>query len=177
MFCNHQQNNWHELLHMAEFTYNNHHHPSIGMSPFRANNGYDMTLTGEGPTRGRDIPLRLANLHCLQAQCQLWIAQAQERQRGTYNQRHENTPPLKEGDLVWISSQDLSTDRPSPKLEALQFGPFRVSKVMGPLTYRVEIPAQWKVRTDVFHRVKLHLATPAIPGQPNPRPPAPEAAD
>jgi transposase InsO family protein len=50
MFCNHQQNNWHELLHTAEFAYNNHHHSSIGMSPFRANNGYNMTLTGEGPT-------------------------------------------------------------------------------------------------------------------------------
>jgi transposase InsO family protein len=57
MFCNHQQNNWSELLHMAEFTYNNHLHPSIGMSPFKVNNGYDMTLTGSGPTHGQDIPL------------------------------------------------------------------------------------------------------------------------
>jgi len=57
MFCNHQQNNWVTLLHMAEFAYNNHHHPSIGMSPFKANNGYDMTLMGEGLTQGKDIPL------------------------------------------------------------------------------------------------------------------------
>ena len=60
MFCNHQQNNWSELLHTAEFAYNNHHHPSISMSPFRANVGYDMTLTGEGPTQGHNTPLRLA---------------------------------------------------------------------------------------------------------------------
>jgi transposase InsO family protein len=63
MFCNHQQNNWSDLLHTAEFAYNNHTHPTIGMSPFRANYGYDMTLTGEGPTRGQDIPLRLATIH------------------------------------------------------------------------------------------------------------------
>jgi hypothetical protein len=50
MFCNHQQNNWSDLLHMAEFAYNNHMHPSIGMSPFKANTGYDMTPTGSGPT-------------------------------------------------------------------------------------------------------------------------------
>jgi len=50
MFCNHQQNNWANLLHTTEFTYNNHSHPSIGMSPFKANNGYDMTLTGDSPT-------------------------------------------------------------------------------------------------------------------------------
>jgi hypothetical protein len=50
MFCNHQQNNWSQLLHTAEFTYNNHFHPTIGMSPFRANMGYNMSLTGEGQT-------------------------------------------------------------------------------------------------------------------------------
>ena len=42
MFCNHEQNNWASLLHTAEFAYNNHHHPSTGMSPFKANTGYDM---------------------------------------------------------------------------------------------------------------------------------------
>ena len=62
MFCNHQQNNWSELLHLAEFTYNNHHHLSIGMSPFKANMGYDMDLTGSGLTQGTDIPLRLTHL-------------------------------------------------------------------------------------------------------------------
>ena len=50
MFCNHQQNDWVNLLYMAEFAYNNHHHSLIGMSPFKVNVGYDMTLTGEGPT-------------------------------------------------------------------------------------------------------------------------------
>src|SRR6266404_585363 len=78
MFCNHQQNNWSELLHLAEFAYNNHHHPSIGMSPFMANYGYNMTLTREGPTRGADIPLRLNLLTRLHTRCKEWIAKAQE---------------------------------------------------------------------------------------------------
>jgi hypothetical protein len=78
MFCNHQQNDWADLLHTAEFAYNNHHHPLIGMSPFRANTGYDMTLTGEGPTQGRDTPLRLALLTRLHTQCKLWLEQAQK---------------------------------------------------------------------------------------------------
>ena len=56
MFCNWQQNNWANLLHTAEFAYNNHHHPSIRMSPFKANFGYDMTLTPTGDTQGMDYP-------------------------------------------------------------------------------------------------------------------------
>jgi hypothetical protein len=157
IFCNHQQNDWADLLHTVEFAYNNHHHPSIGMSPFRANYGYNMTLTGEGPTRGRDIPLRLAQLTCLHARCKLWLTQAHKKQELQYSRRTHDTPPLKEGDRVWISSQDLLTDQPSPKLEVLRYGPFPVKKVTGPLTYQVDLPTGWRTH-DVFHRNKLTLA-------------------
>jgi len=71
MFCNHQQNNWSDLLHNMEFAYNNHAHLSIGMSPFKANVGYDLTLTGEGPTPGRNTPLQLALLTKLHKWCQM----------------------------------------------------------------------------------------------------------
>jgi transposase InsO family protein len=158
IFCNHQQNDWADLLHTAEFAYNNHHHPSIGMSPFKANYGYDMTLTGEGPTRGRDVPLRLAHLTRLHARCKLWLAQTHKKQELQYGRRTRDTPPLKEGDKVWISSRDLLTDRPSPKLEVLRYSPFPVKKVTGPLTYQINLPTGWQTH-DVFHRSKLTLAT------------------
>src|SRR5258706_1698259 len=158
MFCNHQQNNWADLLHTAEFAYNNHHHPSIGMSPFKANVGYDMTLTGEGPTRGSNAPLRLALLQRLHTRCKLWLEQAQKRQATQYNKRRKDTPTLKEGDRVWLDTKDLATDRPSPKLEALRWGPFTINKVMGPLTYRLTLPKDWKINP-VFHRSKIHPVT------------------
>src|SRR5258708_32135165 len=111
MFCNHQQNNWSELLHMAEFAYNNHHHPSIGMSPFRANVGYNMTLTGEGPTQVHNTPLRLALITKLHTRCKLWLDNAQKRQMEQYAQRTMDTPPLELGTHVWISSKDLLMDQ------------------------------------------------------------------
>ena len=161
MFCNHQQNNWADLLHLAEFAYNNHHHPSIGMSPFKANNGYDMDLTGDSPTRGRDIPLRLAHLKKLHERCKLWLDQAQKKQQKHHDKKRTPSLALKEGDHVWISSHDISTDRPSPKLDALRYGPFKVQRVMGPLTYQIEIPAQWRIH-NVFHRSKLHFVHPDV---------------
>ena len=45
MFCLHRQDDWADLLPMAEFAYNNHHHPSIDTTPFFANYGYHLTLT------------------------------------------------------------------------------------------------------------------------------------
>ena len=140
MFCNHQQNDWANLLYTAEFTYNNHYHPSIGMSPFKANVGYDMTLMGEGPTRSMNAPLRLALLTRLHTQCKLWLDKAQKTQSSQYNRHRSETLTLKEGDLVWLDSTDLATNRPSPKLEAIRFRPFAIDKVMGPLTYRLVLP-------------------------------------
>ena len=166
MFCNHQQNDWVDLLHLAEFAYNNHHHPSIGMSPFKANYGYDMLLTPEGEPRGKDTPLRLALLKKLHQRCNMWLTQSQERQKKSYDKRRRTEEPLKEGEQVWISSRDLSTDRPSPKLEALRFGPFRVTEVMGPLTYRIQLPKHWRVN-NVFHQSKLTAVTPPTEGQDN----------
>ena len=158
MFCNHQQNNWAELLHTAEFAYNNHHHPSIGMSPFKANVGYDMTLTGEGNTRGQDTPLRLSLIKKLHQRCKDWLERAHRKQEEQYAKRTRETPPLEVGTRVWISSRDLLTDRPSPKLEVLRYGPFPIREVMGPLTYCITLPEGWKTH-NVFHRSKLHPVT------------------
>jgi hypothetical protein len=80
-FCNHQQNDWADLLHLVEFAYNNHFHLSIGMSPFMANYGYDMSLMGAPQPQGSDTPLHLALLRRLQAHCTEWINKAQQVQR------------------------------------------------------------------------------------------------
>ena len=40
VYCDYQQNNWHELLPLSEFFYNNSQNASIYMSPFFANHGY-----------------------------------------------------------------------------------------------------------------------------------------
>jgi hypothetical protein len=43
-YCNYQQDNWSELLPLAEFTYNNAPSESTGVSPFFANKGYHPNL-------------------------------------------------------------------------------------------------------------------------------------
>ena len=45
IFCNYQQDNWSELLLLAEFTYNNTPSATTGVSPFFANKGYHPDLT------------------------------------------------------------------------------------------------------------------------------------
>jgi len=44
VYCNYQQDNWSELLPLAEFAYNNTPSTTTGVSPFFANKGYHLNL-------------------------------------------------------------------------------------------------------------------------------------
>jgi hypothetical protein len=45
IYCNFRQNNWHTLLPIAEFCYNNTPSSTTGVSPFFANKGYNPAFT------------------------------------------------------------------------------------------------------------------------------------
>jgi hypothetical protein len=45
IYCNFQQDNWHTLLPIAEFCYNNTPSSTTGVSPFFANKGYNPAFT------------------------------------------------------------------------------------------------------------------------------------
>ena len=45
IFCDYQQDDWYQLLPLAEFAYNNAQHSSTGVSPFYANNGHHPRAT------------------------------------------------------------------------------------------------------------------------------------
>src|SRR5882724_1682485 len=44
VYCNYQQDNWSELLPLAEFAYNNTLSATTGITPFFANKGYHLNL-------------------------------------------------------------------------------------------------------------------------------------
>src|SRR6266545_1362574 len=67
-YCNYQQDNWSELLPLAEFTYNNAPSETTGVSPFFANKGYHPNLAIH-PERdlasncAREYAINLGELH------------------------------------------------------------------------------------------------------------------
>ena len=67
-------------------------------------------------------------------------------------------PPktYQDGDLVWLEGRNLHLDRPSIKLSPKRHGPFKVTRVLSPITYQLELPPQWKIH-NVFH---IDLLTP-----------------
>ena len=54
------------------------------------------------------------------------------------------------GDQVWLEGRNLQIDRPSVKLAPKRYRPFKIRKVLSPITYQLALPPQWKIH-DVFH--------------------------
>ena len=80
------------------------------------------------------------------------MAKAQKK----WTKGKEPEQKYKTGDQVWLEGHNLWIDRPSVKLAPKRYGPFKIRKVLSPITYQLELPPQWKIH-DVFH---VDLLTP-----------------
>ena len=55
------------------------------------------------------------------------------------NRRKNTFTPFKTGDLVWLDTRNIKTTN-NPKIGPQREGPFLISDVLGPLTYRLKLP-------------------------------------
>ena len=100
MFCLHQQDDWVDLLPMAEFAYNNHHHPLIDTTPFFANYGYHPTLMNVPNARQSGKPDEwICWIHETQEECKHTIEWLQEISKQGYNKWKNKNPGWLGGSL------------------------------------------------------------------------------
>jgi hypothetical protein len=65
-----------------------------------------------------------------------------------------NFVSFKKGQMVWLDSRHLKTNyhkKMAPKRE----GPFKIEKVLGPVTYQLKLPESWQIHK-VLHATLLH---------------------
>jgi transposase InsO family protein len=169
MFIGHRQDDWVDHLHTAQFAWNNHYHASIGTTPFYASRVRHPQTT-DVPPRTEDLRTRQEHRKATNELVAHMIDKAHQAQKRAYDRWKNDAPQLRPGDRVWLETTHLSTDRPSPKLDWKRIGPLKILERLGPLTYRVELPATYKIH-NVFH---ISLLTPVrddrIPGCAQPAP-------
>ena len=157
IFSNHPQDNWVELLPMAQFAYNSSKSSTTGRTPFYANYGYEPTAYREG-TAGLNgsqginekATQKVEELRSLHDKLREKIAQGNEKMAQQANKKRIEGPILKGGDKVYLLTKNLPTLRPSKKLDAIRIGPFEVKKRIKEVNYELRLPKNMRIRP-VFH--------------------------
>jgi hypothetical protein len=172
---------WSTWLPMAEFAYNNAVHTATRQTPFFANFGYHPTIPSSHLSPSDpDAARYLDALRDAQASIarELEFAKAQAAE---FANRHRRPLTFSVGDRVRLSTEFITlADYPSSKLRPRYLGPFTVTAVVSPVSYRLALPTSMKLHP-VFH-VSLLLPWRAnddaeFPDRPMPEQPLRDARD
>ncbi|KEY63902.1 hypothetical protein S7711_10198 [Stachybotrys chartarum IBT 7711] len=153
---------WSETTGASPFFANYAFHPRMGFEP-------TITVKADPPTRDAEQFIRKMNniLEHLRAE----TAAAQARYEEQANRHRRPARQYKLGELVWLDSRNIKTLRPQKKLDWKNIGPFKISKVLSPYAYQLELPDSMRIHP-VFHTNLLRpAANDRLPEQHRPQPP------
>ena len=128
VYCNYQENNWSNLLPIAEFAYNNAPNATTGLSPFYTNKGCHPNLSIHpkwdiASTWAWDYVVDLDELH---QRLHSHISDAQKWYSASANRHWSLSLGFKISDKVFIKSDNIHTTQPSKKLTEKFLGPFEI---------------------------------------------------
>ncbi|CAJ0950513.1 unnamed protein product [Ranitomeya imitator] len=171
-FVSADQDDWVSFLPLAEFALNNRASSATLVSPFFCNSGFHPRFS-PGQVESSDCPGVDTVVDRLQ---QIWthvvdnLTLSQEKAQRFANRRHCVGPRLRVGDLVWLSSRHIPMKVSSPKFKPRFIGPYRISEVLNPVSFRLTLPDSFSIH-NVFHRSLLRRYV--APMVPSVDPPAP----
>ena len=174
MYCNYQQDNWLDLLPLAEFAYNNAPSTTTSVSPFFANKGYHLNITVHpernlSSARAREYAVDLESLHQYLHE---EMAAAQKRYQGPADARRSPAPDFKVSDQVYVKAKSFRSTQPSKKLSEKNLGPYPIIAQVGTLSITICLPDSMRAVHPVFHVSQLEPAMPnTIPNRSQPLPP------
>jgi transposase InsO family protein len=178
LFVNQRQDDWAELLPLAEFQYNNHIHSSTQHQPFLLETGRLPRMGFEPdqpPSRLESVNEFTSRMKSTLEEAKAALAKSKDDMTRYYNQKRTKAPEYNPGDKVYLDGSDIKTTRPSRKLSHRNLGPFPIVRKVGNNAYRLKLPASMKRLHPVFNVIKLTTApVDPITSRHVPPPPLPE---
>jgi len=181
LFINERQDDWYDLLPVAEFQHNNHVHSATQQPLFLLDTGRIPRMGFEprqDPSSLETVNEFTKRMESATEEAKSVIRKAQEDMTRYYNRRRSPAPVFKPGDQVYLDASDIRTTRPSPKLSHRRLGPFEIECQVGPSAYQLKLPYGLRQLHLVFNVVKLSAAPDdPIPGRKLQAPPTPIVVD
>lgn len=174
IYTSYQQDNWDEILPLAEFAYNNAPNASTGVSPFFANKGYHPNITVRPEIdirsdRARDFVINIDELH---SYLRDELTNAQNRYKEQADRSRIPHPEFPIGSDTFVLAKHICSTWPMMKFSERYLGPFKVIGRPGSLSYKLQLPPYLSRIHPVFHVSQLEPSIPnSIPNQIQPPPP------
>jgi transposase InsO family protein len=159
-FVNTFQDDWSRLVHYIDYAAASLPHDSTGLSSFQVELGYqprtdidwirlpDKVRVSKHIKEARlDAKAHIKRIHEAWEWCRKSMAVAQEKQQVQAN-KHRRPVDFEKDDMVWVSTKNWTSERPSRKLGYQNEGPYRILEKVGH-SYRLQLPESNK-RSDLF---------------------------
>jgi len=151
IFGNYRQDDWSDWLPIVQYQLNSHVSNTTGFTPFEIWMGYIPRAHQPDRVSGMpEVQKRKEQLFEVRKQAQESMTRAQQ----SWAKKKRPHKPYAKGEKVWLKGKNLRTSHPTTKLRPRRFGPFKVTEVLGPTTYRLDLPSMWKIH-NAFHGALL----------------------
>ena len=158
-YANHQQDNWPELVPLAEYAYNTTKTRETNFTPYQVVYGKTATIhaaPGEPSQAAIDKIRKVAYKNLLYSQVLL-------QEHG--NKQRKPATELRPGDKAYVQKRRARKDRPSASLDDKYWGPFPVKQKVGQSSYKLELLPQTQIHPVFNSNVFKRAATDPFPGQ------------
>ncbi|KAI2656914.1 Transposon Tf2-6 polyprotein [Labeo rohita] len=151
-YCQDHQEDWSRFILWAEYAQNSLRKPSTNLTPFQCVLGYQPPLF---PWSGEPSELPAVNSWFQQSE-ETWnrahvhLQRAIHRTKTQADRRRRAGPLYEPGQWVWLSTRDLRLRLPCKKLSPRYVGPFKISRQITPVSFRLELPPEYRI-SPTFH--------------------------
>ena len=139
LFVNQRQNDWDDLLPLAEFQYNNHVHIATQNVPFLLDTGQLLHMRFE-PDQPPSSVESINEFKEQMENAKAALVKSKDNMAKYYNQRQTPAPDYQPGDKVYLDASDIQMTRPSRKLSHQRLGPFPIVNKVGNNAYHLQLP-------------------------------------
>lgn len=153
IYVNYHQDDWADLLPLAEFCYNSRVHSTTGFTPFEGLYGYNPEVGTTHITELSQIRSSLSTVD-MRKRIEQHMDDAIEASRVQFDRKRRDLPNWKKGDSVMLSTRNLKVLRPTKKLGDLYIGPFVIQEKVSSHAFQLQLPASMRIH-DVFHVSQL----------------------